>query len=384
MKRGKKRMKKNMLMGSLMLGFLCVGGLTGYLVTDLTGGDYDTLLLDFQELKKDYDALLENYNILSGNNSELEEDYGVLYEDYNYLLSCYNELEVRYNTLLQEWNILATWIKGMILPAQYLVFTEAVRRYYFEEYYLDLAIDTSTYWYEFTRFCRDIVLHDSQIEGSLLAGSWFPEVSNALADCLKYGSQTEELAFDIFYWTFYPWIPNWNGFGLSGNELNDIDTIVDWCIDEIDYEYDTDIIEGQETPYWDYAKFPVETAFRTLGDCEDQAMLCSAYLESCGFETALAMFHDAENPEFEGGFYHATLLVHIEDISNFQFWHPLCPLWNLGDIDPYEGFTWCWLDPTWDVSFTSRPGWMQYYRNNGINDDDLTGAICDLDGAISL
>ncbi|GAG55124.1 unnamed protein product, partial [marine sediment metagenome] len=30
---------------------------------------------------------------------------------------------------------------------------------------------------------------------------------------------------------------------------------------------------GQENPVWDYFKFPVETAFRTMGDCEDQAIL---------------------------------------------------------------------------------------------------------------
>ena len=325
----------------------------------------------------DYNTIVESFNTL-------QTAYDQLNDLYSQLLIAYTVIESEYNALLQQYDILTTWIRNMTLPAQYMVFAEAIRRYYFEDFYIKDTWATgniSGYWAEFTRFCRDVVLHDSQnFLETPLEGYWFPEVSNALADCLKYGNRTEYLALDIFYWTFWDWIPNWSGYALSGNELNDIDSVVQWCIDEIDYEYDTDITVGQEVFDLDYVKFPVETAFRTMGDCEDQAMLCAAYLESCGFETALALFHDAD---YLGGFYHATLLVHIKDISNFQFWHPFIPMWNLGGIDPYTDYSWVWLDPTWDVSFPSKPGWMQHYIDNGITDDDLTLVICDLNGASS-
>lgn len=423
-------MNKNIIIGSLFVSFFCVGGLTGYLITDLTSEDHESLLLDFQDLDEEYNNLLDDYNTLLGNYSDLQSNYEIIsgeYEslnetyyslltEYVFLNETYNELvinynsivesfnalqiaydqlddlysqlliayaviESEYNALLQQYYLLTTWISEMTLPAQYMVFAEAVRRYYFEDFYVKDTWATgneSGYFAEYARFSRDVVLHDSQI-----FGSWFSEVSNALADCLKFGNVTTYLAWYTFYYTFYDWIPNWGGYGLSGKELNDIDSIVQWCIDEIDYEYDTEITIGQDFYYWDYIKFPVETAFRTKGDCEDQALLCAAYLESCGFETALGLFHDPENPISPDGFYHATLLVHIEDVSNFEFWHPFIPMWSLGGIDPYTGYSWVWVDPTWDVSFPSKPGWMQYYLNNGITDDDLTIVLCDINGATS-
>ena len=376
----------------MIVVFLSVGVLTGYLIPRDNQAQYDTLLSDFQELNEEYNELLNNYNIVSGSYNDAIDEYNELMMDYNNLEGDYDDLYDLYEELLSLFSILQQYYIGvtevisqMVLPAQYMVFAEAVRRYYFEDYYLQDTWNTgnvSGYLAEFTRFTRDIVLHDSQIDTSLV-GSWFPEVSEAFSDCLKYGNQTEILALDTFYNVYCDWLPYW-GATSSGNELDDINTIVQWCIDEIDYEFDIDIVVGQESPLWDYVKFPVETAFRTLGDCEDQAMLCVAYLESMGYETTLAAFHDAENPEIENGFNLRNLLVHIEDIEAFQSIYPTCHLWSLGGYDPYEGYTWCWLDTTWDVSFGSEPGWMQYYLDNGLTYEDVTFAVCDLDGAICL
>ena len=242
--------------------------------------------------------------------------------------------------------------------------------------YLD-AYSEKSYWIHFTEFCRDIILHDSSQYNS------FSIVSNAFSDALKFGSNTMYLTDYIMYYTFYDWLPNWDGYGLIGNELADIDTIVDWCINEIDYEYDDSIIDGQEYFNWDYIKFSVETAFRTMGDCEDQAILCSAYLESCGFETAISIFHDPEHPTY-GTFYHGALLVHIEDPDAFWDDYPSCSLWRLGYGDPYyPDYTWCYIDPTWDVPFGSEPSWLQDYIDmGGISYDIHSTAFCDIDGLV--
>jgi hypothetical protein len=268
-----------------------------------------------------------------------------------------------------------------------MVFAEAVRRYYFEDYYVQnkwAEGNISGYWTEFTRFCRDVILHDSQIGYSPLEGSWFPDVSNALADCLRYGSQTEYLAYRTFWDVFYPWILNWGNWMLPPDDLDAIAQVTQWCIDNIDYEYDSTITTIQEPYGWDYIKFPVETAFRTMGDCEDQAMLCAAYLESCGFETAMALFHDDDHPTL-GGFYHGVLRVHIEDPIAFTLKYPLCSLWRMAEnIDPYwPDYTWVWVDPTWDVPFGSEPTWLLPYKITGISYTDMTVAICDLNGAVS-
>ena len=119
-----------------------------------------------------------------------------------------------------------------------------------------------------------------------------------------------------------------------------------------------------------------------MGDCEDQAILEAAYLESCGFETAIALIHDPAHPTY-GSFYHATLLVHINDTDAFYSQYPSGYLWNLGYVDPYEGFTWHWLDPTWDVPFGSTPAWLQGYLDyGGLTFDIMSIAICDIDGTI--
>ena len=352
---------KKTLALSISLVVVCVlAGVLGilYIQTDnkygdLTG-DYNDLIDNYDDLSEEYDELLNNYQILTG-------DYDTLFDNYQDLQNSYNAI--------------CSVIRQSILPVQYSIFAEAVRRYYKDIYIGGLT--GKLYWKAFAKFCRDIILHDSEQYNS------FNIVSDAFSDALKYGSNTMYLVFSIMCFTFYPWIPNWDNVWLTGNELTDIDTIVDWCIDEIDYEYDSDITERQEYFGWDYIKFPVETAFRTMGDCEDQAILCATYLESCELETAIAIHHDPNHPTL-GEFFHGSLLVHIEDTDAFWDDYPSAYLWNLGGIDPYSGFTWCWLDTTWDVPFGSTPSWLQDYIGiGGISDDIISVAVCDIDGDIS-
>lgn len=318
------------------------------------------------------------YNRLSGKYDELTGDYGVLSEEYAELLYDYQIITGDYDTLFDNYqdlqnsyDAICLAIKQSILPVQYCIFAEAVRRHYKDIYIGSLT--GKSYWKAFTEFCRDIILHDTWQENS------FIDVSNAFSDALRF-KNTMYLVHWIMYYTFYDWLPYWE-INLTGWGLIGIDTIVDWCIDEIDYEYDSDITIGQEDFDWDYIKFPVETAFRTKGDCEDQAILCAAYLESCGFETAIAIFHDPTHPTL-GEFYHGVPLVHIEDTDSFWDDYPSCGLWHLGGIDPYEEFTWCWLDTTWDVPFGSEPLWIQDYKTEGMSWDIVSIALCDIGGSI--
>lgn len=345
--------------------------------------DYNTLQDEYDDLQFDYNQLDDMYQNLNIAYQNLQDDYNSLQSDYNILQSDFDALTLQYNDLLANYNDLQdeldayrNFINQLILPAQYLVFSEAVRRQYMP-LYLEGKTD-NTYWRAFAEYCRDVVLHDSQQENS------FQTVSNAFIGSLKYDSDTMILAFEIMYNTFYDWLPNWDGWALSGNEITDINTVHQWCVDEIEYEYDTDIIVGQNGFIYDYIKFPVETAFRTMGDCEDQAILDAAYLESCGFETSIAVFHDDAHPLY-GSFYHGTLLVHIEDTTAFNSAYPSGVLWNFGPSDPYyeDGYTWCWLDPTWDTPFGSIPAWLQgYIDGDGISTAFCSIAICDIDGTI--
>ncbi len=304
--------------------------------------------------------------------SNLSEEYDQLLQDYQILTGEYNSTFDDYQTLLSQYSSVCSYIKKQILPVQYGLFAEAVRRYYMPIYVASAM--SKAYWEEVTWFYRDIILHESGHH------NYFTNVSNAFSDALKYGDDTMLLCQYIMNYTFDDWLLNWLGKDLTGNELTDIDTIHQWCVDEIDYEFDENITVGQEYFELDYAKFSVETAFRAMGDCEDQAILDAAYLESCGFDTALALFHDPSHPTL-GAFYHGVCLIHIEDISAFSLSYPTCRLWQFGTSDPYyPDFTWCVLDPTWDISFGTEPSWLQDYSS--LSSDIFTIAFCDVTGAI--
>ncbi len=326
----------------------------------------DILIIDLADMTLERDDLQSELDVL-------QLEYNNLLGDYQILSDANIALQNTYDALLIAYDYICSTIRQSILPVQYSIFAEAVRRYYMDIYLEGLfELDEKEYWIAFAEFCRDIILHDSWQYNS------FTEVSNAFSDALTYGSATMLLVDYIMYWTFYPWLPNWDGFALTGNELTDINTIVDWCIDEIDYEYDSEITRGQETFDWDYIKFPVETAFRTMGDCEDQAILAATYLESCGFETVIIISHDPAHPTL-GAFYHGHLMVHIEDTITYNTLYS-APLWNI-PYDPYEGYTWAWLDTTWDVPFGSTPTWLSDYGGS-IGTDIMTIAFCDIDGSI--
>lgn len=343
--------KKTIIEVSVFVVVCVLAGVLGICFVSVSN-NYVDLSRDYDDLYVDYLELLNTYQILTG--------------DYDTLFDNYNSLEITYNSVCNT-------IKQTILPVQYSIFAEAVRRYYMPIYLGGLS--GKSYWMAYAEFSRDMILHDS---GQYNA---FSEVSNAFSDALKYGSNTMDLAYQIMYWTFYDWLPNWDGFGLYGDELTNIDTIVDWCIDEIDYEYDSDITTRQEYFDDDYPKFPVETAFRTMGDCEDQAILTATYLESCGFETTIMVFHDPSHPTLDE-FYHCVPLVHIEDTDAFKsLYYPECPLWRFTNDPYYPDYTWSWLDTTWDVPFGTTPSWLDDYGGS-VSFSFCSIAYCDIDGVI--
>ena len=332
---------------------------------------YDGLLIDIAVLQVAYDALEASIIALQADYDNLEADYNALLGDYQILSDAKDALQTQFDALSIAYDYTINTIKQSILPVQYNIFAEAVRRYYIPIYLEGLS--GKEYWMAFAEFCRDIVLHDSKQYNA------FSTVSNIFSDALKYGYDTMLLSDAIMdnVFDFCGTINYWD-MDLSGNELIGIDTVVQECINNIDYEYDLDITTGQETFDWDYIKFPVETAFRTMGDCEDQAILCSAYLESCGFETTIAISHDPSHPTL-GEFYHGHLLVRIENPSAFWTLYPTTSLWTI----PFSEDIWCWLDPTWDIPFGSTPSWLQDYIDFGIiTEDIMTLAFCNINGAV--
>jgi len=350
---------------------------------DSLSDDYNTLFADYISLEIEFDSLTTNYATLMADYEALESAYSDLYDLYLSLLDSYFILDAKYSAI-------SSWIGRQILPVQMFIWAEAVRQYYLDDYYLDLAGTTKETYMEYARFCRDLILHGSYQYDA------FTEVSNAF-DMLEYGSNTMALAnaaMNVMEGSSSVDFPLHWGTNFAPENWG-LDVQVQDCIDNVDYEYDSDIIYQQDFSTWDYPKHPVETAFRQYGDCEDQAILLAAMIERNGwfetigdtnyyydFDVAFAVQHDPAHPTL-GSFYHGTLLVHIEDTDDFYSRYPSGTLWSLPS-DPYEGYTWCWLDPTWDVSFGSTPSWLQDYLDyGGLTVDVVSIAYCSVGGSVA-
>jgi len=371
---------------------------------DILLADYAQLQFDFDVLQSDYNNLQINYNTLWAAHQALQDDYDSLQTSYNTLQTSYDNLEslylaldasyeqlqIDFDALQLSYDTITTWIGQQILPAQYMIFAEAVRRYYFEDFYVqDTTPGSAAYWSEFTRFCRDVIMHDSweasEISGSIYYNP-FMEVSDMLEPALQYDSVI--LSFLAKWNNLYSAGQNywWGNFDMTGYALIDIFSIVQECNNMIDYEFDTSIAAGHDYD-WDYIKFPVETLFRQAGDCEDQAILAAAYLESCGFETMIVGIHD---PDYQGdqGLYHAVPMIWWDNDwgqrtqRGFYF----------GGVDQskyiYDEGWWTFLDTTWDTPFGTDPAWLQWYEVMDINQvfdyESFSYAVCDLDGWVSV
>jgi hypothetical protein len=360
---------------------------------------FDSLMEDYDNLTTQYENLLLSYNLLQGNYDDLQTSYDDLEEDFNFTVSEYDLLYTSYNDLFDDYNILnasystlCNYIQNQILPIQMSNWADAARRVHLQAYF-DQASSNKEWNMEYEKFCRNLVLHAS---GQYDA---FSDISNALAQALLLGSDTMTLADDAMkvmahardnVWDHFPYRWSWHFTG-TGAEIYGIDKIVQDCIDNIEYEWDNDITYMQSSPEWDYPKHPVETAFRKMGDCEDQAMLCAAYLErdyyvdsliDVYYETILCLIHDDDHRDYTE-LYHSGLLVHIDDTAAFTAAYPSCGLWNLGSNDPYyPSYTWCFIDPTWDTPFGTEPAWLDDYIDNGMTEDVITFAICELGGAV--
>lgn len=387
---------------------------------------YDTLQEEYTDLQNQYNQLLQDYNSLEQDYLTLENEYAILETSYQLLQAQYDachleltqlqidyetlntsylalnasyiQLQANYDALEATFTIIGNWLGQQILPVKACIFGEAVRRYYLPIYLEDaLSIGISTYWSNFTRYMADVVYFSSAWHKIYGDGIWanfadlhkFDYISNVFSSIndptMDYLNPESELAYDVMRdifcasgWMSPTWIngthilPIWWGYTDESpyieNRWECPSAIHQWVIDNIEYEYDSEITINQYPDSdWDYIKFPVETAFRTLGDCEDQAVLDAAYLRSCGFEVAVGVWHDDFHPVY-GSFYHGTLWINLDLDGN-------------GIIDPDEDtpyneirwtfdgspYTWVALDPTWDTPFGETPAWLQGYIDNGIS-----------------
>jgi len=191
----------------------------------------------------------------------------------------------------------------------------------------------------------------------------------------------------------------WYSFGGS-TEFVYINFLHELCIEKLDYQCDEDFFLWAESFEGDHIKFSVETAFRTKGEIEDQAILEATDLEShsyynllspnVDFETILWFLYDPI--WFDDNFlypyysldYHVITMVHINDTEYFHDNYP----GDLGgfseEIDPYyPEATWCPLElghgDGYEEPFGTFPSWIENYEPS--DGAIVTIIVCDVDGS---
>jgi hypothetical protein len=97
-------------------------------------------------------------------------------------------------------------------------------------------------------------------------------------------------------------------------------------------------------------RFPYETLYSRIGDCEDQAILLATLLRVVGYESALVRFADKQKD-----FYHVICVVKTDSRE------ARTPLFRFGRYTS-EGYTWKILDPSYNHSYYKLPEWLSRYR----------------------
>ena len=108
-----------------------------------------------------------------------------------------------------------------------------------------------------------------------------------------------------------------------------------------------------ETEFDNIFRAPVETLSMKHGDCEDYAILASAFFEAVGIDSAIGFFKNIEDE------YHAMVLIHIEDLGDHGFWY----FDDLTTLGLREG-RWIIIEPQYEIEHQEYDEWMSQWSLN--------------------
>jgi hypothetical protein len=136
----------------------------------------------------------------------------------------------------------------------------------------------------------------------------------------------------------------------SYSNISRIEQVYNWVNQFVSYVHDAN----------EFSRFPIETLVNRFGDCEDQAMVLSFLLETCGYETALCMINDGNLTKYgPEGLHHVFCAV---SKNNFEYNGTFIQLHEY----PEYGKIWIVLDPAFGHQFGRDPEWLGNYRmDNG-------------------
>ena len=235
---------------------------------------YSELQVQYEDLNKKYLSLKTNYQDLILEHRRLQNNYDSLKESYNSLqkglkiievLRIGNSLESYYDYLREELG--ATGAKWWWLNPD------------------------KSYWQTEVDFAANLAMHD-------LRWIYWPSIEkDYYEDVGEYSYDTARKKIDEI---------------LALIEIKTYDAPTDKIRKILDFIHH---YIHYETEVNDIFLAPVETLGFRSGDCDDLSILAAALFEAVGIDSAIGFFVNENNE------YHAMVLVHLEDLSNYGYWY---------------------------------------------------------------
>jgi len=271
----------------------------------------DQLDEQLDQLNDDYEDVLGEYGDLSDNYESMNTSYGELDQMYNALISDYHDLEWDYNDLLDDYGVLQSSYNNFDLWQDQVT--------YYRVYFGDM------YFWQYATY--DILSHWKSMDKDTSEYYMYPiedmKVLNGFVVYNDNWSLVDQIADEL-----------WK---LSENEEDYAEIALEFVHNAIFYMSDLEST-GQDE-YW---RYPDETLFDKVGDCEDTAFLYASLLRSKGIPAVLIEYVDhlavgvglegfiGTYYDFEGDrYFYAETTSNMFDEDKFRERN-----YNIGEIPP--------------------------------------------------
>ena len=176
------------------------------------------------------------------------------------------------------------------------------------------------------KFAVNLVLHDlNRLSWSSIEDKYYEKI----------GIHSHDAAWNIFQLAL-----NNTGVEEDNSFVEGIEKILLFLNEYLEYETEFDNI----------FRSPVETLSMRHGDCEDYAILASAFFEAIEVDSAIGFFKNSEDE------YHAMVLIHLIDLGEHGFWY----FDDLTHIGLQEG-RWIIIEPQYKIEHQDYAEWMSQW-----------------------
>ncbi|MBD3189457.1 MAG: hypothetical protein GF308_02385 [Candidatus Heimdallarchaeota archaeon] len=288
---------------------------------------------ELAKLREDYQELLNDYELLFGNNSDVLQEYSIM-------SNSLEELQEQYQQLQEEITFWVETVTSMPILDRMSIYYQLVR------------INHEDFGNDGSNFSKPVDFAVELIMHGLGRYNAFTKVDIVLE---KYGFFKWGSMEDARYALQQSFVGE--NYLTCWEQGHSEEEIYDWIKTELRFIPDRLQDQSEGDLYWDFFLSALETLKFRGGDCEDLSILLSTLLERNGFETKFATIVDSSNGY--GPIEHAFLFLKVNANKSL---YKNSIFWTFGENDG-EKDTWIAIDVSsdWSNSIEQTPLWLQYY-----------------------